>query len=62
MPTSPLLEGGMMATKIVRVPMPESQRIHQAVNRVLLTTKASEELKKQIRIASHALQSLLIAA
>lgn len=53
----------MMATvKTIRIPMPESQRIHQAVNRVLLTTKASEELKREIRKASHALQSLLIVA
>ena len=53
----------MMATvKTIRIPMPESQRIHQAVNRVLLTTKASKELKQQIRVASHALQCLLIVA
>lgn len=63
MPTSHLLEDGMMATvKTIRVAMPESQRIHQAVNRVLLTTNASEALKKEIRRASHALQCALVAA
>ena len=52
----------MATVKTVRIPMPESQRIHQAVNRVLLTTKASKELKQQIRVASHALQCLLVVA
>lgn len=52
----------MMTVKTIRIPMPESSRIHQAVNRVLINTKASEELKKQIRVASHALQCLLIVA